>query len=1807
MKLPFVLHTSFFRTSFIAHRKSLKLLSGVFLALVIAGAALLFFTSRSTEAAWYDDDWHFRKKLTIDADKVSGSSDLSNFPVLVSRTDPDLATHAQSDGDDIVFATAGGTKLSHEIESYISSTGELITWVNVTTLGGATDTDIYMYYGNAEASNQEAVASTWNSNYKGVWHLNQGIGVTAPDSTGINNLSDNNVVDTAAGKIDGASDLENKPTDNQKTMRITDAAQTGLDITQSVTVEAWVKVEVSEGDLQFVAGKDGAAGSRGYGLGWSPDDTARLILSGDGTNITNTSGSTPLIPGTWYYMVGVFGYVDGTDDTATVYVNGASDGSTATHDGGIFDHDKYFAVGGRGDSGQADTFDGIVDEVRVSNTNRSADWIATTFNNQSDPINFFASVSEQEEKEDPVAYWKFDEGQGTTVYDSSSNSNDATLGTGSSAPSWLTEDQCISGKCLRFDGNSDYVTAPNSGETNITSNAFSLSGWVKLSDYPSSGNYASIVSKGGVDVGAGYELLIKSTGEVFLTKDANFKASVTTVPLQTWTHVAGVYDGSKLQIYINGSLDASGAASGNVSSTSAYAVQIGRRDPANSNTAYLDSQIDEVKIYPYARSADEIKQDYTARGSPHGVSAQFGDSGLGETLSDGLAGYWKMNELSANSCTGGANDSCDSSGNGNDGAWNGDATNTAAKFANGVTFDGTGDYISINDNSIYETSGQKTVSFWAYPANTNVGKMAISKYQDDTTEDGWRVLFASDGTIIPLIKNSAGTGFSPPVTSYSANTWVQVVVTWDTTGEFKFYTDGVYRGNTTLSGTFSGNTRGVSIGRGLDSGGSTNSPFNGEIDDVRIYNRVLSPGEVQALYNWAPEPVVYHKFDEGTGTASVVDSSGNEASGTINGTITNSNWVNGKFGKAFNFTGDDYITSTDTISVAGQSQFTVTAWVYLHSLGTTHNIFAEYIAASGSTRASFVIDSSNQIALNVRDDDGDGGTTNCISDARTLTANTWTHIAVVYNADINRHKSFINGVPITDSGSGGCNNPFGTGINSNKPKIGTFDGSSNFLNGYIDDFKMYHYARTDGQIIEDMNGGHPVGGSPVGSAVAYWKLDDLTGTTAQDSSTNNNDLTLNSASWTTSAKFGGGWNGTGATWLSRSDDDDFDIGERQDFSISMWVKSDSAANPGTDEYIMTKSNGATAGFLMGLGVDTGYPFIAIDDDTNWSGANLDDLAYDETDAYDGNWHHLVAVKTGNERLEMYLDGKPGSIPVISNTATGSLANSLSLIVGDLTGADDGNEFNGDIDEVKFFRAALTPDQIKTEFNAGKAVVMGSKSTTSSGLADNSFAREFCPPGDTATCNAPSGEWKLDEGSGTSANDTSGNGYTGTLGGDGAGPDVPARVNGKFGKGLNFDGSDDRITAGQVLDPGDTDDITITAWIYRTSSGADHVIVGDTGNQEISSRAGYALFINDTDDLRLRLSDGTDHYDINSTATIQTGRWYFVAGVFDQDSDANSTLYINGVRDEESTTGTIGDVGSLDNSAQSQELMIGATNSTSIVDPFAGIIDQVHIYEYARTPAQIAWEYSQGAPVVHYKFDECQGTTANNSGIIGEGNVGHDGTITIGATGSNDGAGTCNSGDTSEAWANGTTGKINASIHLDGTNDYVTAADDPNLDFIDGEDFTISMWVKPTSVSAADVLAAKKSGTGAGNTGYYFGYFAGGQPHMYVSDGTDQHLRSGNSTIGKVNAGEWNHVIAVYRDDVEIRFYVNGIDVSGNTAQDAIGTVDSLSNGLNLTIGAEASDFQLPIEGQIDEFKLFRYALTEEQIRNEYNNGAVSFK
>ncbi len=196
--------------------------------------------------AQFANGYSYRRTITIQESQVTGTSNLTNFPVLMSFTEPEFRTTANggnvtdAQGDDIIFTSdaAGSTPLDYERERYTPTTGEITAWVEIPTLDFDDNTVVYMFYGNSSVtSSQENVSGTWDSNYVGVWHMDDS-GSSNSDSAGTaQNGTVSGATAGAVGKIATAYDFDG--TNDVST--VTD--HNDLDLTTAGTIEAWIQTD----------------------------------------------------------------------------------------------------------------------------------------------------------------------------------------------------------------------------------------------------------------------------------------------------------------------------------------------------------------------------------------------------------------------------------------------------------------------------------------------------------------------------------------------------------------------------------------------------------------------------------------------------------------------------------------------------------------------------------------------------------------------------------------------------------------------------------------------------------------------------------------------------------------------------------------------------------------------------------------------------------------------------------------------------------------------------------------------------------------------------------------------------------------------------------------------------------------------------------------------------------------------------------------------------------------------------------------------------------------------------------------------------------------------------------------------------------------------------------------------------------------------------------------------------------------------------------------------------------------------------
>lgn len=338
-----------------------------------------------------------RKPLTVAAAQLG--ADLSDFPLLVAFTDSDVKDAALASGADLCFADAQGVPLAFELVRYDSVSGGLEAWVRVPQLSATTDTTLYLYYGDGVATDRSNATGVWTGAYLGVYHMEDALDSSVNAHHGT--LSG---VGTEVGQVGTALSFDG----DMSYMELTQDAFDGL-FAGGATLEAWIQPDsFGESVLGRVFDKasgtapaggwavflrdDGLLASESVTFGQSFDDNSRERLC----NAPDSS----IVLQSWQHLAVVWDS-DSPGDDALIYLDGAEVNVSGFTTGGfgtpnVPDDDSANAL--RIGNHAADTvrgFDGLIDEVRISTTARSADWIAAQALSQSTPGNFVQVGAEQ--------------------------------------------------------------------------------------------------------------------------------------------------------------------------------------------------------------------------------------------------------------------------------------------------------------------------------------------------------------------------------------------------------------------------------------------------------------------------------------------------------------------------------------------------------------------------------------------------------------------------------------------------------------------------------------------------------------------------------------------------------------------------------------------------------------------------------------------------------------------------------------------------------------------------------------------------------------------------------------------------------------------------------------------------------------------------------------------------------------------------------------------------------------------------------------------------------------------------------------------------------------------------------------------------------------------------------------------------------------------------------------------------------------------------------------------------------------------
>ena len=501
--------------------------------LIVFTVAVFFFSSTFVlaHAEWYDDSWEYRKKITLSLNTVI-SNDLTDFPVLISVTDPDLVQTNEALGRDIVFTTSDGTtKLFHEVERFDNTTGEIVAWVNFPTLSAASTTDIYMYYkGNTVGYNS---ADVWNDDYVVVWHLNQ---TSTGTSFEFKDATDNGNDGRGGGGTDVGHSMARIPhlTNGQigygqqlKGPTTTSSNEGSGDFiyrnslngmpSRDFTIELWVGdiVNVPSGgnvalyndmvSVCYDAGSTNNQYSNHISL-WRAENVKMKIRTSFFVSTASpghpVQDNNPAAFTNWNHIVAVYNQkdADGTAGNSQLYINGVlvkDENRSGNLDRAIQTDKLRLVLGGDIDAEGANNcgrvnneLKGKVDEFRISSGLRTADYAAASYYNQGDPSSYLTLGAEETVPTPTYVVDLLDvyESSSTTLDSGTAICTDVDLESESSCGTGLE-----SGKTYRFE-----IEVDNRGTANGSPTDFDYLDLVATSDV-----FGSITSGDITDYGCG--------------------------------------------------------------------------------------------------------------------------------------------------------------------------------------------------------------------------------------------------------------------------------------------------------------------------------------------------------------------------------------------------------------------------------------------------------------------------------------------------------------------------------------------------------------------------------------------------------------------------------------------------------------------------------------------------------------------------------------------------------------------------------------------------------------------------------------------------------------------------------------------------------------------------------------------------------------------------------------------------------------------------------------------------------------------------------------------------------------------------------------------------------------------------------------------------------------------------------------------------------------------------------------------------------------------------------------------------------
>jgi len=819
-----------------------------------------------------------------------------------------------------------------------------------------------------------------------------------------------------------------------------------------------------------------------------------------------------------------------------------------------------------------------------------------------------------------------------------------------------------------FDGNGDYLSLTLAS---ASGSSFTAEFWVYITSYGSDGGIISTTNT--ANTPEGWLVAITNTGKIIAgeTWGANAFLSTGTVPLNTWTHVAVVRNGTgsgNAKIYLNGTVDATtGTFNKTYTSTS---LVIGRKYTA-SNIEYHTGYISNIRVSNNAR--------YTSNFT---VGTQPLTSDANTTLLTCQSNRFRDNSSNAFAITRNGDVSVQRFS-----PFAPSAYSTSTIGGSGY-FDGTGDYLTSTASSELNLStGDWTIQGWFYPtAYSALNNVLV--YVGASSGD--KLVIATIGTAGSLYYLLNGSVIITSSTAAPLNTWAffALVKSGSTT---TLYLNGVSLGTTTSVPTSSNK----SLSLGADAGSAV---FQGYLSDVRILKGTASTSIPTAPLTAVTNTSLLLNFTNTSvldkAMISDIEPVGNASPGSFS--PYGDNWSN-----HFDGTGDYLDIGDSTDFEFGSGSFTIEAWVNPSAIPSNFVIAEKYTGGNVSqSEYTFRILSDGRLRLAI---DSSGGESIFDTASGLIATGKWYHCAAVRSG--NSFTLYIDGVARATGTSSVTLNATATPL-----RIGD---TSNQLNGYVSDLRILK-----GTALYTSNFTPPT--TPL-TAITNTSLLTCQSNRFRDNSTNNFTITRNGdvsvqrftpfTPTTYSPDVIGGsmyFDGSG-DYLKMPTVPNYRLGSGN-FTIEFWFYQLSRTAGEYDSIFRLDGNGIQYNASMYITIAaTGFVFLVANNAKNGWAINLNLGTLPSLNA----WHHIAIVRNGSSWV-IYLNGSS----VGSTTYSGTVNDPIGPFEIGWAG-DSLTYFDGYIDDFRILKGtalytsnftpptapltAVTNTSLLLNFTEGKAI------------------------------------------------------------------------------------------------------------------------------------------------------------------------------------------------------------------------------------------------------------------------------------------------------------------------------------------------------------------------------------------------------------------------------------------------------------------------------------------------------------------------